>query len=71
MTTETVREALRSRRPFKLTMADGRRLEVPHPEFAMLSRTGRILHIAVENERVEALDVLLITGLEQESALPR
>jgi hypothetical protein len=70
MTTEAVREVLRNRRPFKVTVADGRTLEVPHPEFAMLSRSGRLLHVAAENDRVEVLDVLLITGLRHESSLP-
>jgi len=39
-------------------------------EFAALSRSGRVLHVMLENDRTEALDVLLITGLEQESPLP-
>ena len=70
MTVEAIREALRSRRPFKVTTADGRTFEMPHPEFAALSRSGRLLYVMLENDRTEALDVLLITGLEQESALP-
>ena len=70
MTTEAIREVLRNRRSFKVTVADGRTLEIPHPEFAMLSRSGRLLHVAAENDRVEVLDVLLITSLQQESSLP-
>jgi hypothetical protein len=70
MTAEAIREALRNRRPFKVTVADGRTLEVPHPEFAALSRSGRLLYVMLENDRTELLDVLLITGLHQENPLP-
>ena len=70
MTAEVLREALRARRSFKVTTADGRSFRVPHPEFAALSRSGRVLYVMLENDRTEALDVLLITGLEQESPLP-
>lgn len=70
MTIDAVREAIRNRRPFKVTVADGRTLEVPHPEFAAMSRSGRLLYVSLENDRMETLDVLLITGLQQESPLP-
>ena len=70
MTIEAVREALRTRRPFKVTTADGRTFDVPHPEFAMLSRSGRLLLVAMENDRLEALDVLLLTSLQQQTSLP-
>jgi hypothetical protein len=36
----------------------------------MLSPSGRILYLAKENDRVETLDVLLITSLEQQRPLP-
>ncbi|MGO8697430.1 MAG: hypothetical protein ACLQVY_06905 [Limisphaerales bacterium] len=51
-------------------MADGRTLDVPHAEFVSISPSGRILYIAEENDRLEALDVLLITGVQQERKLP-
>ncbi len=70
MTAEAIREALRYRRPFKITAEDARTFNVPHPEFTALTRSGRMLYVMLENDRVEALDVLLITGLQQESALP-
>jgi hypothetical protein len=70
MTTEALREAIRTRRPFRITIADGRTLDVPHAEFVSISPSGRILYIAGENDRIEALDVLLITGVQQERALP-
>ncbi len=70
MTTEALREAIRTRRPFRISMADGRTLDVPHAEFVSISPSGRILYIAEENDRLEALDVLLITGVQQERKLP-
>ena len=70
MTTEALREAIRTRRPFSITMADGRTLEVPHAEFIAISPSGRILYIAKDNDQLEALDVLLITGVQQERKLP-
>ena len=57
MMTDALREAIRTGRPFKITMADDRTLEVPHPEFAMISI-------------FEAFDVVLITGVEKEGELP-
>jgi hypothetical protein len=71
MTADTLREAIRSGRPFKVTMADGRTLAIPHSEFAMISGSGRIFYVAAPNSDLfEALDVLLITGVEQEGKLP-
>ena len=52
------------------TVADGRTLEGPHPEFAALSRSGRVLCVRVEGDRTDTLDVMLITVLQQESPLP-
>jgi hypothetical protein len=70
MTTDALREAIRTRRPFRITITDGRTLDVPHAEFVSISPSGRILYIAEENDRLEALDVLMITGVQQERTLP-
>ncbi len=71
MTTDTLREAVRTGRPFKITTADGRTVEIPHPEFAMISGSGRIFYVAKpDSDLFEAFDVLLITGVEQEGKLP-
>ena len=52
-------------------MADGRTLEVPHGEFAMLSGTGQLFYVAKPNSNLcEVIDVALITGVEQEGKLP-
>ena len=42
MTVDALREAIRTGWPFKITMADGRTLDVAHPDFAMISGSGRI-----------------------------
>jgi hypothetical protein len=71
MTSDALREAVRSGRAFKITLADGRTIEVPHSEFAMLSGSGRIFYVAKPNSDLcEIFDVFLITGVEQEGKLP-
>jgi hypothetical protein len=71
MATDALREVFRTGRPFKITMADGSTLEVPHPEFAMISGSGRIFYVAKpDSDLFEAFDVLLITGVEQQGELP-
>ena len=69
MTIELVREALHSHQPFRVFMADGRSVEVPHPDFAMLSRTGRILHVSLENDRTEAIDLLLVVSIQKQNGV--
>jgi hypothetical protein len=52
-------------------MADGRTVEIPHPEFAMISGSGRIFYVAKpDSDLFEAFDVFLVTGVEQEGQLP-
>jgi hypothetical protein len=71
MTVDTLRDAVRTGRPFKITTDDGRSVEIPHPEFAMISGSGRIFYVAKpDSDLFEAFDVLLITGVEQEGKLP-
>ena len=70
MTIEALREAIRNRRPFSVTMADGRTVDVPHPEFAAMSPSGRLLYVAAENDRLNTFDILLITGIQQQGNLP-
>lgn len=48
-------------------MAAGRSVEVPHPDFAMLSRTGRILHVSLENDRTKAIDLLLVVSIQKQN----
>lgn len=66
MTTEQFRKALSARpfRPFTIRTADGERLRVPHPEFALLSPGGRTAVIATGDEEFEIVDLLLVSAIE-------
>lgn len=49
-------------RPFTIHLADGRAFEVPHPEFAWITPTGRTIAVA-EEDGVELIDGMLVTSL--------
>jgi hypothetical protein len=70
MTSEPIRQALKSRRPFKLITADSRTIEVPHSEFAAMSPSGRLLFIAREGDRLETVDLLLVVSINEDGQLP-
>lgn len=50
--------------PFRVHLADGRRLDVHHPEFLAQSPTGRTMSIGKPNGAFEVVDLLLVTSLE-------
>ena len=50
--------------PFALRLADGRAVRVPHQDFISLHPTGRTVIVYGDNEDLEILDVMLITGLQ-------
>ncbi len=54
--------------PFRVHMANGKSVDVPHPDFMHLSPTGRRLIVDQMDDSFEIIDVLLITSLE---ILPR
>lgn len=54
--------------PFRVHMANGRSLDVPHPDFMHLSPTGRRLVVESLDDSFEIVDVLLVTSVE---SLPR
>ena len=62
---DQIRECLRARpfQPLVIHLADGRRLPVPHPEFAMMTPSGRTLFVTDENDRVDRVDTLLVTSV--------
>ena len=66
MTIEQLRQMHRARpfRPFRVHMADGRHLDVLHPEFFAHTPGGRTLMIARPDESFEVVDLLLVTSLE-------
>ena len=66
MTIEQLRamHAARPFRPFRIHMADGRDVEVQHPEFLAHTPTGRTIMVAKADETFEIIDLLLVTSLE-------
>lgn len=66
MLIETLREHLRAApfEPFVVQMTDGRRFEVPHPEFAAINRKGTEFYVVKENDVGTTLSTLLIASIE-------
>ena len=65
MTIERLRELHEARpfRPFRIRVADGHVLNVPHPE--LLSHDGgRTIYVHTGPEQGEFVDLLLVTSLE-------
>lgn len=52
-------------RPFRIHMADGRHLDVKHPEHFARTPGGRTLFIMTGDEAFEIIDLLLVTSLER------
>lgn len=66
MTVEKVRSLLRANpfQAFIVQTPDGREFNVPHPDLAMLSGTGRLLHVARNDSDIEdIIEVALITDI--------
>jgi hypothetical protein len=57
-------------RPFTIHLADGRNLEVPHPDFLSYSPSGRTIVVHHADDTFSILDVLLVTELEQHPLVP-
>lgn len=51
--------------PFRVHLADGRHLDVQHPEFLARSPSGRTVMIAKPDDSFEVVDLMLVTSLEQ------
>jgi len=68
MTSAAIRTALHSNRPFKVRTADGKTIDVPHQDFAALSKSGRTLVVMTPDDTWEVLDVFLISALETEAS---
>ncbi len=48
--------------PFRIHMAGGRSVDVPHPEFMLLSRNGRRLIVDLPDDTFEIIDMALVTS---------
>jgi hypothetical protein len=66
MTGEQVRSLYRAMpfEPFRVRVADGRSIDVPHPDFMHLSPAGRRLIVDRSDDSFEVIDVLLVTSVE-------
>jgi len=69
MTTDQLRNLWKAEpfRPFIIHLADGRDLPVAHPEFVLLSPSGRSLVLYQQDESFNVVDLLLATDLEVSS----
>jgi hypothetical protein len=68
MDINSIRNAVREQpfRPFVLSLADGRRVAVKHPEFVAMNE--RIVIVTNEESATKILEPLLIVSLEHEPA---
>ena len=49
--------------PFTMHLLSGRSLEIPHPDFILLTRGGRTAVVNLEGEFIELIDVGLISSI--------
>lgn len=66
MTIEQLRNMHRATpfRPFTIYMADGREIQVPHPDFLSHSPSGRTIIVHGEGDSFSVIDLLLITEIK-------
>lgn len=66
MTSERLREVLNAEpfQKFTIHLADGRDVPVHHREFVALSASGRTAVVFQPDDRMNILDLLLVTDLE-------
>lgn len=57
-------------RPFTIRMADGRTLQVSHPDFVAQSPSGRTVIVFQPDESYSVLDLLLMTELQVANGQP-
>lgn len=70
MTTERFRTTLRQQpfRSFTIRMADGRAIDVVHPDFVAPSKSGRTVIVVQPDESYHVLDHLLMSELQVHAA---
>ncbi len=66
MTTDQLRNVWKAEpfRPFIIRLADGRQVQVRHPEFLSRSPSGRSIIVYQSDESFNVIDLLLVTDLE-------
>ena len=65
MTIQQLREVHQARpfRPVMIELADGTRVNVPHPGFVAYHPTGRTITVVVSEEAHKIIDVMLVTAI--------
>lgn len=73
MTIDQLREVHKAEpfRPFVLQLADGTRVNVPHPEFLAYGRRGRTVAVATPDGVMKIVGLLLVTAIEIKNGSPR
>ncbi len=73
MTADTIRDFLRAAPfvPFSVQLANGRKVRVPHPDFASINPSGRTLIVYSHGEHFEMVDVMLVTNVVVEKGSPK
>ena len=63
MMADSIREALDASpfRPFVVRLANGREYKVKHPDYAMLSPTGRSMMVYTVGDRAAAINLSMVT----------
>ena len=69
MTTQQLRTMHQARpfQPFDIHLADGRSIPVDHPELLAMTPGGRTIGVAVHEDAIEVIDLLLVTSLKPRS----
>jgi len=64
--TENLQEVIHAApfRPFALCLADGTRVDVPHPDFIAHPPGGRTAVVVGHDERLHIIDVMLVDKIE-------
>ena len=73
MTIDQIRTAVTAKPfvPFTMSLGDGRRLRIGHPENIMVPREASRIVVAESGEDYSIIDVLLITSLDFKKRGPR
>jgi hypothetical protein len=73
MDVNAIREAMYTEpfRPFRLRLADGRELNIPHPDFIAVAPNGRrVVVFSHPDDSLSILEPLLIVSVEVPAASP-
>ena len=67
MRTENLQEVIHAApfRPFALSMADGTRIDVPHPDFIAHPPGARTAVVVGSDESLHIIDVMLVSKIDQ------